>query len=147
MSDDPDSGDDLDADAQLDPGDTLEDRGVADPLDEGYSPVERPWAVDDYGTTAREAAEGEDLDHRLAREVPDIGDDDVLSDYGDGDTSDTDGELLDDQVGDRRSGRLVASDEGGVTDDDPDAWASDVGIDGAGASAEEAAVHVVGDED
>ena len=143
MTFDPDSGDDLDGDAQLDQGDTLDTRGVADPLDEGYSPVERPWAVDDFGTTAREEAEGEDLDHRLAREVPDIGDDDE----GLGDTSDTDGELRDDQVGDRRSGRLVASDEGGVTDDDPDAWASDIGIDGAGASAEEAAVHVVGDED
>ncbi|MBN9097644.1 MULTISPECIES: DUF5709 domain-containing protein [unclassified Pseudonocardia] len=143
MTYDPDSGDDLDGDAQLDQGDTLDDRGVADPLDEGYSPAERPWAVDDFGTTAREEAEGEDLDHRLAREVPDIGDDDE----GLGDTSDTDGELRDDQVGDRRSGRLVAADEGGVTDDDPDAWASDVGIDGAGASAEEAAVHVVEDED
>ena len=143
MTYDPDSGDDLDGDAQLDQGDTLDDRGVADPLDEGYSPAERPWAVDDFGTTAREEAEGEDLDHRLARELPDIGDEDE----GLGDTSDTDGELRDDQVGDRRSGRLVAADEGGVTDDDPDAWASDIGIDGAGASAEEAAVHVVGDED
>lgn len=142
MTFDPDSGDDLDGDAQLEPEDTLEDRGVADVLDEGYSPAERPWAVDDFGTTAREEAEGEDLDHRLAREVPDITDEDE----GLGDTSDTDGELRDDQVGDRRSGRLVAADEGGVTDDDADAWASDVGVDGAGASAEEAAVHVVDDE-
>ncbi len=140
---DPDRGDDLDGDAQLDQGDTLDDRGVADPLDEGYSPAERPWAVDDFGTTAREEAEGEDLDHRLAREVPDISDEDD----GLGDTSDTDGELRDDQVGDRRSGRLVASDEGGVSDTDDEAWASDIGVDGAGASAEEAAVHVVGDED
>lgn len=140
---DPDRGDDLDGDAQLDQGDTLDDRGVADPLDEGYSPAERPWAVDDYGTTAREAAEGEDLDHRLAREVPDIDDDDE----GLGDTSDTDGELRDDQVGDRRSGRLVASDEGRVSDTDAEAWASDIGVDGAGASAEEAAVHVVDDQD
>ena len=154
MTFDPDSGDDLDADAQLEPEDTLENRGVADVLDEGYSPAERPWAVDDFGTTAREAAEGEDLDHRLAREVPDVTD---VPDDGLGDTSDTDGELRDDQVGNRRSGRLVAADEGradegsadegGVTDDDAEAWASDVGIDGAGASAEEAAVHVVDDED
>jgi len=143
MTFDPDSGDDLDGDAQLEPEDTLEDRGVTDVLDEGYSPAERPWAVDDFGTTAREEAEGEDLDHRLAREVPDVTDD---GSDGLGDTSDTDGELRDDQVGDRRSGRLVASDAGGVTDNDAEAWASDIGVDGAGASSEEAAVHVVPDE-
>jgi hypothetical protein len=137
---DRDNRDDYDDSAQLEPGDTLDDRGVADVLDEGYSPAERPWASDDYGTTAREAAEGEDLDHRLARELPD-----VSPDGGDGlgDTEDTDGELRDDEVGDARSGRLVASDEGGVSDEDAELWASDAGVDGAGASAEEAAVHVV----
>jgi hypothetical protein len=141
---DRDNLDDNDDSAQLDASDTLDDRGVADPLDEGYSPAERPWASEDYGTTAREAAEGEDLDHRLAREVPDI----AFDEEGDGlgDAEDTDGELRDAEVGDARSGRLVASDEGGVTDDDPELWASDIGIDGAGASAEEAAVHVVPDE-
>ena len=144
MSDDRDNLDDLDDSAQLDAADTLDDRGVADPLDEGYSPAERPWASEDYGTTAREAAEGEDLDHRLAREVPDVMDDDG---DGLGDAEDTDGELRDDEVGDTRSGRLVASDEGGVTDDDPELWAEDIGVDGAGASAEEAAVHVVPEQD
>lgn len=141
---DRDNLDDNDDSAQLDAADTLDDRGVPDPLDEGYSPAERSWASEDYGTTAREAAEGEDLDHRLAREVPDL-----TADEGDGlgDTEDTDGELLDEEVGDSRSGRLVASDQGGVTDDDPELWAEDIGIDGAGASAEEAAVHVVPDQD
>ena len=142
---DRDNSDDLDGSAQLDQADTLDDRGVADPLDEGWSPAERPWASDDYGTTAREAAEGEDLDHRLARELPDISADEEGD--GLGDSEDSDGELLDGEVGEARSGRLVASDEGGVTDDDPELWASDIGIDGAGASAEEAAVHVVPDED
>jgi hypothetical protein len=141
-----DDQDDLDDTAQLDQADTLDDRGVDDLLDEGISPPERPWAVDDWGLTAREAAGHEDLDHRLARELPDVGDD---ADDGDGvgDTSDTDGELWDDQVGERRAGRLVAPDEGWVRDDEPDAWASDVGINGAGASAEEAAVHVVSDDE
>jgi hypothetical protein len=142
---DRDSGDDYDGSAQLEPEDTLEDRGVSDALDEGYSPAERPWAVDDYGTTAREEAEGEDLDHRLAREVPDIGSDDEGD--GLGDESDTDGELRDDEVGDARAGRLVASDDGGVSDTDDELWASDIGVDGAGASSEEAAVHVVPEED
>jgi hypothetical protein len=34
-------------------------------------PGERPTASVDYGTTAREQAEGESLDDRLAREIPD----------------------------------------------------------------------------
>lgn len=142
-----DEDDDFDQYAQLEPEDTLEDRGVADVLDEGYSPPERPWAVDDFGTTAEEEAEGEDLDHRLARELPDpaLADDDEEGD-GLGDSSDTDGELLStDEVGDRRSGRLVQRDEDPLVTDDEN-WAVDAGIDGAGASAEEAAVHIIDDD-
>jgi hypothetical protein len=153
-----DNGPDTDTD-QLEPEDTLEDRGVADVLDEGYSPPERPWAVDDFGVTPEEEHTGEDLDHRLAREVPDVSysydadeedsptreRDDNDPDW-EADATDTDGELYDDQVGDRRAGRLVDSSEGDPRDTDADAWASDVGIDGAGASAEEAAIHVVDDE-
>jgi Family of unknown function (DUF5709) len=145
-----DDQDDLDDTAQLDRSDTLDGRSLDDPLDEGISPPERPWAVEDWGLTANEAAGHEDLDHRLARELPDFGaeranDDDF--DGGTGDTADTDGEVWDDQVGERRAGRLVAPDEGWVRDEERDEWASDVGIDGAGASAEEAAVHVVGDDE
>lgn len=117
---------------QLEPEDTLMDTGVADVLDEGYSPPERPWTADEDAT----------LDERLAREVPEATADDEDADWA-ADTDDTDGELLDDQVGERRAGRLVDAAEGGVSDTDADAWAEDVGIDGAGASAEEAAVHVV----
>jgi hypothetical protein len=40
----------------------------------------------------------------------------------------------------------VAQDEGAAQDDDSELWATDAGIDGAGASAEEAAMHVVDDE-
>ncbi len=58
----------------------------------------------------------------------------------------TDGELLDNEVGAARSGRLVAPDEGAHEDEESALVAMDVGIDGAAASAEEAAVHVV-DED
>ncbi len=45
-------------------------------------------------------------------------------------------------MGDRRAGRLV---ETGAAwgDSEPELYATDVGIDGAAASAEEAAVHVV----
>ena len=139
-----DEDDDYDQYAQLEPEDTLVDRGVADVLDEGYSPAERPWVTDDYGTTAREEHDGESLDQRLARELPDIGGDDDGD--GLGDTSDTDGELLDDEVGDPRSGRLIAADGGGPLDTDDELFAEDAGIDGGAASAEEAAVHVVDDE-
>lgn len=126
----------------LEPEDSLDDRGVADALDEGYSPAERPWAVDDFGTTAQEEADGESLDGRLARELPDGA---TRAGDGLGDSSDTDGELLDDEVGTARSGRLVAPDQGGASDDDSELYATDVGIDGAAASAEEAAIHIVSD--
>lgn len=142
MSDDSDEyngGVDLD-NGLLDPEDSLVDRGVSNVLDEGYTPPEHPIAVFDWGLTAREAAGHEALGKRLAREVPDAF---PVKDEGDGlgDASDTDGELYDDQVGVVRAGRLV---------EDPDAdevypylFASDVGVDGGAASAEEAAIHIV----
>jgi hypothetical protein len=125
----------------LDPEDTLDQHGVEQILDEGYSPPERPWAVNKPGVTAEGQRRGESLDQRLSEELPDIG-----SPEGDdlGDAWDTDGELLDDEVGDARAGRLVAPDEG-VHYETAGLVASDVGVDGAAASAEEAAVHVVPD--
>ena len=141
-----DGTDPEEASGLLEAEDTLEDpRGVRDVLDTGWSPPERPWAVDDWGTTESEESAGESLDGRLARELPDRDD----GDDGDGlgDSSDSDGELLDDQVGDVRAGRLVDSDGGGSEDTDDELWARDEGIDGAAASAEEAAVHVVQDRD
>jgi hypothetical protein len=141
-----DGTDPEEASGLLEAEDTLDDpHGVRDVLDTGWSPPERPWAVDDWGTTESEESAGESLDGRLARELPDGGD----GDDGDGlgDSSDTDGELLDDQVGDERAGRLVDADGGGSDDTDDELWARDEGIDGAAASAEEAAVHVVRDRD
>jgi hypothetical protein len=124
----------------LDVEDTLDERGVVDALDEGYTPPERPWAAEGWGTTAREEVERESLGGRLAREVAEP----VESDGDDlGDSGDTDGELLDREVGDQRAGRLIASDDGVQGDDDEELYASDIGIDGGVASAEEAAVHIV----
>ncbi|KXF55220.1 MULTISPECIES: DUF5709 domain-containing protein [Rhodococcus] len=125
----------LDEEDQLQPEDTLVDRGVDDVLDEGYSPPERPLGLDAYGTTAAEQREGETLDQRLAEEEPDPA------------LEDDNAEILDDnEVGRLRSGRLVAEDEGVGEDEEKDLVASDIGIDGGAASAEEAAVHIV-DED
>jgi len=127
----------------LEPGDTLDDRGIPEVLDEGYSPPERPFGVDQVGTTAAEQQEGESLDERLPRERPDI---QVEADDGLGDATDTDGELMDWEAGELRSGRLVAPDEGAHIREDG-MVGEDVGIDGGAASAEEAAVHVVEDTD
>jgi hypothetical protein len=106
--------------------------------------VERPRGLEAWGTTDREEASLEDLDHRLAREEPDVAE--ALPGDGIGDASDTDGEPLDDEVGDVRAGRLIAT-QIDPSDPDVDLWAVDAGIDGGGASAEEAAVHIVPDED
>ncbi|MEU3380298.1 DUF5709 domain-containing protein [Streptomyces caelestis] len=127
----------------LDAEDTLEYDGVDDPLDRGWSPPERPWAVEHTGVTAAERLRGETLDPRLAEELPE-----PVAPDGDGlgDCQGTDGELLDNEVGAARSGRLVAPDEGAHEDEESALVAMDVGIDGAAASAEEAAVHIV-DED
>jgi hypothetical protein len=135
-----DGTDPEEASGVLDARDSLEDLGgVADSLDTGWSPADRPWAVGDWGTTEWEEATGESLDGRLARELPqaDEPDGDDL-----GDASDTDGELIDDEVGDVRAGRLV--DGGGSWSDlEPELYAVDTGIDSGAASAEEAAMHVV----
>ncbi|MEV2213391.1 DUF5709 domain-containing protein [Streptomyces sp. NPDC050997] len=127
----------------LDAEDTLENDGVEDPLDRGWSPPEHPWAVEHTGVTAAERHTGETLDQRLAEERTDLPEPDG---DGIGDCDGTDGELLDNEVGAARSGRLVAPDEGAHEDEESALVATDVGIDGAAASAEEAAMHIV-DED
>jgi hypothetical protein len=110
-----------------------------------------------YGTTAEEQQRGESLDQLLAKEEPDTGDgddDDALpadaaGEYADDEDvgdEDVDGLLLDDGP-DPRAGRLVAGDEGAHPPSEADVVASDAGIDGGAATAEEAAVHVVRDDD
>lgn len=128
----------------LDASDTLDYRAGDEALDEGYSPPERPWGAEHTGVTAAERWRGESLDERLSEEVPDIG---VPEGDGVGDTWDTDGEPIDGEVGDARAGRLLAPDEGTHENTESDLFASDLGLDGAGASAEEAAMHVIPDSD
>ena len=122
-----------------------------DPLDRGVIPPERWSAGIKFGSTADEQTSGESLDQLLAEEEPDTSfdlDDDLPEDRDDDDEADEylDGLLLDDGP-DPRAGRLVAEDEGAHPDDEADLVARDVGIDGGAASAEEAAVHVVEDDD
>jgi uncharacterized protein DUF5709 len=119
----------VDPEDQLEPEDTLDYHGPKDVLDEGYSPPDREPAHLRHGMTREEQRRGETLDERLAEEEPDI--DPYADDYDYG-------------TADARAGRLVAPDEGFGEDEESDEVARDIGIDGAGASAEEAAVHVIG---
>ncbi|MFI5820324.1 DUF5709 domain-containing protein [Streptomyces rishiriensis] len=136
----PDASDIQEDSGLLDGEDTLENDGVEDPLDRGWSPPDRPWAVEHVGVTAAERRQGESLDQRLAEELPDP---EAPDGDGLGDCDGTDGELLDNEVGAMRSGRLVAPDEGVHEDEESALIATDVGIDGAASSAEEAAMHIV----
>ncbi|MGW2861239.1 DUF5709 domain-containing protein [Streptomyces sp. NPDC001205] len=139
----PDGSEVQDDEGILSTEDTLDD-GPAEPLDAGYSPPERPWAVERPGVTAAERLRGEGLERRLADEVPEVA---VPDGDGVGDTWDTDGEPRDNEVGGARAGRLVAPDEGAHPDDETRMLATDVGIDGAASSAEEAAMHIVDEDD
>jgi hypothetical protein len=124
---------------QLQPSDTLDDRGLDDVLDEGYSPPDREPARLRH---PHEVDEPESLDERLAEEEPD-----VTVDPDDDDDADTFRGDAEDEVGGARTGRLVAQDQGSGDDGDSELWATDAGIDGAGASAEEAAMHVMDEDD
>jgi hypothetical protein len=134
--------------------DTLDGDLGDDPLDRGVAPPERWSAAMKFGSTAQEQEDGESLDQLLAEEEPDeeleLDDTDEQRESIEGDEDaadeDVDGLLLDDGP-DPRAGRLVAEDEGAHADAEADLVARDVGIDGAGASAEEASVHVVEDDD
>lgn len=134
----PDESEQLD---QLSPETSLVDRRVDDPLDEGYVAPDHWSPAEGFGNTAAEMREGETLEQRLKQEVPDVGED-----SGDGlaDGELTEGDLNDGEVGDRRAGRLVDANEGYLGEDtEKDLVGEEVGIDGAAASAEEAAMHVV----
>lgn len=126
-------------------GDSLVDeRGLTEPLDEGYSPPEKYSAAQGWGNTPLEESLGESLDQRVTQEVPEP---DPYEQAERGDLEDlVTGTGSDTQVGDERAGRLVAPDEGVRQDTEPALAADDVGIDGAGAGAEEAAVHVIEDD-
>jgi hypothetical protein len=124
--------------------DGLADPDVVDELDRGYSPPEKWSAGQGYGNTPYEEAAGESLDQRIAQEDPEA---DPYTEAERGASADDAGDLDDGQVGDLRAGRLVDPDQGLGEDTEQDFIADDVGIDGAAASAEEAAVHVIPDEE
>ena len=126
---------DVEDDGVLDASDTLEGNPGDDPLDTGYEPPDKWSAGERFGNTLAEEREGESLDQLLAEEEPEP------DPYAARDEDDDEDAPLGVDEPDRRSGRLVAEDEGAHSDTEADLVARDVGIDGGAASAEEAAVH------
>jgi hypothetical protein len=132
-------------DNQLQPEDTLIDRGIDDVLDEGYSPPDRLYGHGAVGAWDR-------IDQHLAQEEQD-----PLSRIGN--PLDPDEQHRSDEaerefefpqrreVGRVRAGRLVAPDEGFGEDTEAELVAEDVGISGGAASAEEAAMHIIDNGD
>jgi hypothetical protein len=136
-------------------GDSLvdDDRGLADPLDEGYSPPEKWSAGQRFGNTPLEESLGESLDQRLAQEIPEpdpyeLAESEAargeLDRFVAPEDSDAEPEARM-EAGAERAGRLIEPDEGVRADTERDLVARDVGIDGAAAGAEEAAVHIIDD--
>lgn len=151
----PDRGDSLELDvAQHDTLETLDQDPVRDPLDVGIAPPSYPprWyeRPDDF-----DPDQPETIEVRIAQELPDpnsaygapdneSGLDTVRLGGDDPDAIDADDDWIGGaEVGGRRSGRLVAPDGGGGSDNDDELYARDEGIDGGAASAEEAAMHVI----
>ena len=126
---------------QLQPYHNLEDRGVSDALDEGYSPPEKPSVL------LREG-EHETLDERLSEEIPEpdpYAETEQEEAEDDGVSAESDF-VSDGEVGDERAGRLMDPSGGIGPDLDKDLVGLDAGIDAGAASAEEAAVHVIPDD-
>lgn len=154
---------DTDADHLVETQESLRDEDPeAMPMDRDTEVGDRPLGAERFGTTSAEQAAGESLDQRLAQEVPDVGEHDPVDDIVAADPATfaadavdaelTDEGVLDDAYGDSTDvteadgglgvGRLVEPDEGVRTDTEKDVVATDVGRDGGGVSAEEAAMHV-----
>lgn len=131
----PDESEQLD---QLQEGDSLVNRGVADVLDEGYTTPEGWSPAQRYGNTAAEMRQGETIEQRVRQEVPEP-DPDKQSD---GERWNKDGDRR--QVGGERAGRLMGVQGPGGRQH---TLGVDVGYSGGAASAEEAAMHVISDED
>ncbi|MFZ0530776.1 MAG: DUF5709 domain-containing protein [Propionicimonas sp.] len=132
----PDESEQLD---QLQPDETLLDRGVGDVLDEGYVTGENWSVAQGFGNTVAEMRQGETLEMRIAQEQLE-----PVRDEGPWNPDPSEPR----EVGKLRAGRLVDA-NGGVPglDTEAESIGHDVGIDGGAASAEEAAMHIIDDFD
>ena len=128
-------------DNQLQPEDTLIDRGIDDVLDEGYSPPEQPFGHGAF-------APSESIEQQLAEEEQDplsrIGNPLDKDEQQRSDEAEREIEFPQrSEVGRVRAGRLVAPGRGFGEDTEAELVAEDVGISGGAASAEEAAIHII----
>ena len=139
-AEDTEEWDSIEDEGVLDASDTLDDDAVADPLDDGVAPSDRWAGANRFGTTAAEQRAGESLEQHLAEEEPDV------DPYAE-DADDEDELIRRGYEEDPRAGRLIADDGGFGADREADSVARDAGVDAGGASAEEAAMHVVEDPD
>lgn len=99
-------------------------------------------AATDFGTTVQEQIEGESLDDRLARELPDPT---LDPDAGAAPVNDADLDLENRMLSDPEGpvvGRLVEPDQGGASDFEPDAVAMEAFDGESDLSPEESAMHV-----
>jgi len=135
----------------LDGGDTLDGSPGDDPLDRGVATPDHWSAGLRYAMSGEE--ESESLDELLAEEEPDVAYD-PDEDNWDENATELDVARFDrDDNADNRAGRLMSEDE--TADDDgeepvaveKELVARDEGVDGGGASAEEAALHVTDGSD
>jgi hypothetical protein len=135
----------------LDANDTLDGNPGDDPLDRGIVTPDRWSAGLKYALKGEE--DNESLDDLLSEEEPDV----TAEDDESWDENETDAgvrRLERDDDPDPRAGRLATTeaDVYGNSDDVPgvqdgELLGTDTGIDGGGASAEEAAIHLVSDPD
>jgi Family of unknown function (DUF5709) len=136
----------------LDGTDTLAGTPGDDPLDRGVVPPLRWSAAIRSGAGNRSRDAGQPLDRLLAAEEPDIS-----LDYGiygqeaegwdENATEDDIGRLARDAGPDPRAGRLTSAHDTAAVTVNADYVARDAGIDGGGATAEEAAIHLVIDDE
>lgn len=136
----------------LDSSDTLDGAPGDDPLDRGVATPDR-WSA--AIRISRADGDQESLDELLSEEEPDVTADDEPADdiEGDENAPEEDLDRLQRAEGaDPRAGRLQDADDDDIDDGEvsliarDDLAARDEGIDGGGATAEEAAVHIVDDE-
>ncbi len=118
---------------QLQQADSLIDRGVRDVLDEGYIAPDHWSPAMGFGNTPAEMRQGETIEMRVQQEEPErTPTDEDWNPYKENR-----------QVGTERAGRLMAVQGAGRED----TLGVDVGISGGAASAEEAAMHIITEDD
>ncbi len=118
---------------QLQPDDSLINRGVKDVLDEGYIAPDNWSPGQGFGNTPAEMRQGETIEMRMKQEEPERPASQA--------NWNPNGE--DRQVGAERAGRLMSVQGSGRED----TLGVDVGISGGAASAEEAAMHIISDDE